>query len=73
MPFYDTTLQTYIGVRSIKGKPVTMVEMLKMGIQLIEALELIHQSGQTFNDLKPDNIMVTKATNKVTLVDFGFT
>ena len=46
-------------------------------IQLIDALELIHSTGQTHNDIKPDNIMLDiSSTNPAditaTLIDFGF-
>ena len=40
--------------------------------QLINILEVVHQSNLVYNDLKPDNIMVNRKTGEVTLIDFGF-
>ena len=46
-------------------------------IQIIDALELIHSTGHTHNDIKPDNIMLdisslNSADITATLIDFGF-
>ena len=60
-----------------------------MGISLLNILELIHASGQVYNDLKPDNILIGhgqsisscsyKSTENIFanidlhLIDFGLT
>src|SRR6202021_254392 len=44
-------------------------ELLKIGIEVAEALEIAHRAGIIHRDLKPGNIMLTKAGTK--LMDFG--
>lgn len=56
-----------------------------MGLQVIDALESLHELGYIHSDLKPDNIMVGLVENnadvpedensmfKVYLIDFGLT
>jgi len=44
-------------------------ELLKIGIEIAEALEIAHRAGIVHRDLKPGNIMLTKAGTK--LMDFG--
>ena len=49
--------------------------MLKISNQLIDAYDIVHSSGRTFNDLKPQNIMVDKDKDgelHIVLIDFGF-
>jgi len=40
-------------------------------IQLLARLEVLHRHGWVFGDLKPENIMVTRAEKQVRLIDFG--
>ena len=44
-------------------------ELLKIGIEVAEALDISHRAGIVHRDLKPGNIMLTKAGTK--LMDFG--
>lgn len=44
-------------------------QVLKVGVEIAQALEKAHQHGITHRDLKPANIMLTKAGAK--LMDFG--
>lgn len=44
-------------------------DLLKIGIQIAEALETAHKEGIVHRDLKPGNIMLTKSGAK--LMDFG--
>jgi serine/threonine protein kinase len=44
-------------------------ELLKIGMQIAEALETAHKAGIVHRDLKPGNIMLTKSGAK--LMDFG--
>lgn len=39
--------------------------------QLLEAVAYVHRKGLRHNDLKPDNILITRSDNNVKLVDFG--
>lgn len=36
-----------------------MKEMFEVAYQLIDILKLVHRAKMTFNDLKPENIMIT--------------
>jgi len=48
---------------------VPLNELLKVGIEVAEALEIAHRAGIVHRDLKPGNIMLTKSGAK--LMDFG--
>lgn len=54
--------------RLLKG-PLPTELVLKYGIEICEGLERAHKSGVTHRDLKPGNVMLTKAGAK--LMDFG--
>lgn len=52
----------------------------KVGLQLLDQIKMIHDTGYTFNDLKLDNIMVgypkqlidsKEYQGKINLIDFG--
>ncbi len=49
--------------------PLPTAEVVKLGIQIADALDRAHRAGITHRDLKPGNIMVTKSGAK--LMDFG--
>ena len=49
--------------------PLPLQQVLKLGIEICEGLEKAHKSGVVHRDLKPGNIMLTKAGAK--LMDFG--
>ena len=40
-------------------------------MQLLQAVEYIHRCGLVHNDIKPDNILITRSDNDVKLIDFG--
>ena len=40
--------------------------------QLLSATAYLHKSGVLHNDLKPDNILITRTNHDVRLIDFGF-
>jgi Tol biopolymer transport system component len=54
--------------RLVKG-PLPAEQVLKYGIEICEGLDKAHRGGVTHRDLKPGNVMVTKAGAK--LLDFG--
>ena len=65
-----------------RDEPFTPGCCYKIGLQLLEQIKLIHDSGYTFNDLKLDNIMVgypetinghKDYLHKVKMIDFGLT
>jgi len=54
--------------RLAKG-PLPPEQVVKCGIEICEGLEKAHRGGLTHRDLKPGNVMLTKAGAK--LMDFG--
>lgn len=53
----------------------TVSNILEIIDQLIQGFEIVHKCKFTFNDLKPENIMITKGSSgqlRVNLIDFGF-
>ncbi len=54
--------------RLLRG-PLPLEEVLRYGAQVADALDKAHQQGVIHRDLKPGNIMLTKAGAKV--LDFG--
>jgi Tol biopolymer transport system component len=54
--------------RLVRG-PLSATEMLRFAVELADALDHAHRRGLVHRDLKPGNIMITKAGVK--LLDFG--
>jgi len=53
----------------LRRGPLPPTEMLKIAIEIADALEKAHRAGVVHRDLKPANVMLTKIGSK--LLDFG--
>lgn len=53
----------------LKKGPLPTPELLRIAIELADALEKAHRAGVVHRDIKPGNVMLTKAGAK--LLDFG--
>ncbi|WP_246351346.1 tetratricopeptide repeat protein [Nocardia barduliensis] len=67
----------YVGGRSLREildaydrpKRMPVTEAIAYLLEILPALDYLHSTGLTYNDLKPDNIMVTE--DQVKLIDLG--
>ena len=55
----------------MKGKKLTIIQFLSLGFQLVSALAEIHKHNIIHKDVKPQNIIINPATEKVQIIDFS--
>ena len=53
------------------GAHLPVLEVIEIGRAMADGLAAAHQSGVVHCDLKPDNVMLDRATNRVVVTDFG--
>ena len=62
---------TPLGDAMEPGKPMSLKEVMSIGIQLAEALDYAHQRGVVHRDVKPSNILVLPEDGSIKIADFG--
>jgi serine/threonine protein kinase len=68
MPKYTISFQDLICQENLKISPE---KVLRIMVQMIDILQLVHSVGYTHNDIKSSNIMINEHC-EATLIDFGF-
>ncbi|NIM15732.1 MAG: protein kinase [Candidatus Aminicenantes bacterium] len=52
-------------------KPLKLETAASISVDILDALDAIHQKDIIHRDIKPSNIMIEKGTDKATIIDFG--
>jgi serine/threonine protein kinase len=68
MDLFDESLE--VMKRKSNGK-LSLNTVLNIFYQALERLETIHTLGIVHRDIKPDNFIVDRTTNKIYMIDFG--
>ncbi len=55
----------------MKGKKLTTLQFISLGLQLVSALAELHKHNIIHKDVKPQNIIINPATEKVKIIDFS--
>jgi eukaryotic-like serine/threonine-protein kinase len=54
-----------------KGPPLTVAEVLRIGLEAATGLAAVHESGLIHRDIKPANLWLEAPKGRVKLLDFG--
>ncbi|HYF66264.1 MAG TPA: serine/threonine-protein kinase PknK, partial [Herpetosiphonaceae bacterium] len=71
---YALVLEDFGGValrEYLAGRPQPPREFLRIALQIVEALSVIHASAIIHKDIKPSNIIINPQTGQVKVSDFG--
>lgn len=77
MPKFGTNLSSFL--QNQKGLQ-KIDSILTICYQLIGIMKIVHKAGRTYNDMKPQNVMISYKNKEVynseeldvTIIDFGF-
>ena len=75
-PYYSFIVQDKLG-ESLKDVTlgnegsIEFIDVCRIGLDLINALQDIHSMGYVHRDIKPDNILFGLNDRKAHLIDFG--
>ena len=77
MPKYEMNLKEYMTHLKKLGGLYKTVKTIDVIYKLVSIFKIVHSAQRTFNDLKPENVMVDTQGKldiepKVHLIDFGF-
>src|SRR3569623_1394836 len=57
----------------IEAAPPSLVQIRKIGMELLDVLAAAHARGVINRDIKPENIFIVQPDSQVKLLDFGIT
>ena len=68
MPYYHTSCDK---IFKSNKKYFNIKDLCMLAIQIVQQLHVLHNIGIIHRDIKPDNFVWDKESNKIKLIDFG--